>query len=247
MIGFEWILLLIFLIAALYGSVGHGGASGYLAVLSLLMVNHQVTSSTALILNLFVAGIAFWSYFRVGAFSWRLTVPFVLASVPMAFLGGFLKTSTPVYDLLLALALFGSVVRLLLPGFQQFKADEIRPVSHLVALMTGGVLGFLSGLVGVGGGIFLSPIMILCRWASPKTTSATAAAFILVNSLAGLCGRFAHHNLVVDGFWPLVAAGVLGGLLGSGYGARWASNPMLCRLLALVMLIAAGKMILQVF
>lgn len=244
MLGLE-LFLAIFLIAALYGSVGHGGASGYLAVLSLMLVNHQVASTTALTLNLFVAGIAFISYCRAGHFSVRLTLPFLLASVPLAFLGGYLKVSAPVYNSLLALALLASALRMVAPRIQQIAAQDLSSPSMPIAMLTGGGLGFLSGVVGVGGGIFLSPLMIMLRWANPKTTSATAAAFILVNSMAGLSGRLMNGGLVIEGFWSLVFAGVLGGWLGSYYGARLAPNPTLCRLLALVMIIAAGKMLLH--
>lgn len=244
MLGLE-LFLMVFLIAVLYGSVGHGGASAYLAVLSLMMVNHQVASTTALTLNLFVAGIALISYCRAGHFSFRLTMPFLLASVPLAFLGGYLKVSTPVYNILLALALLASALRMVAPRIQKITEQDLCPPNASMALLTGSGLGFLSGVVGVGGGIFLSPLMIMLRWANPKTTSATAAAFILANSIAGLCGRLSHGGLVIEGFLPLVFAGVFGGWLGSYYGARLAPNPILCRLLALVMMLAAGKMLLQ--
>jgi len=246
MMGFEWIFAAIFLIAALYGSVGHGGASGYLAVLSLMNADHRMVSTTALVLNLFVAGIALWSYWRAGHFSFRLTWPFMIASVPLAFLGGALKLSGLMYDWLLAGVLFAVAIRMCLPRLVANTDQDLVPVSPVTAFLGGGALGFLSGVVGVGGGIFLSPLMIMRRWATPKTTSATAAAFILVNSVAGLAGRWVQGSPMLDGHLGLlVLAGVAGALLGSRYGAKWATNPVLCRLLAVVLLIAAGKMALS--
>jgi hypothetical protein len=236
------LVAIIFLIAALYGSVGHGGASGYLAVLSLTALDHQQLSTTALILNLVVAGLAFVTYWRAGHFSFRLTAPFLITSIPFAFLGGQLKVSEPVYFILLAIALAFAAIRMLLP----LKGnDGIKPPKPYLAWASGAVIGLLSGIVGVGGGIFLSPLMIISGWANVKQTSATAAFFIVANSLAGLGGRFIQHNIVVGDVLPFCVAGAIGGLLGAYYGARRAPNPVLCRLLSSVLAIATFKLILK--
>jgi uncharacterized membrane protein YfcA len=233
----------IFLIAALYSAVGHGGASGYLAVLALINVNPNMAVSTALLLNILVSALALISYIRAKHFSMRLTEPFLLASVLCAFLGATLKIADPFYHLLLGIVLLASATIMALPKVQSKMGQNLAPVKPSIAFIAGGILGLISGMVGVGGGIFLSPLMILSRWATPKTTSATAAAFILANSLAGFGGRLLQGRLVILPFWSLLLAGILGGWLGSNYGARWASNPVLCRLLALVMAIAAMKML----
>jgi uncharacterized membrane protein YfcA len=236
------LVALVFLIAALYGSVGHGGASGYLAVLSLTALDHQTLSTTALILNLIVAGLAFVTYWRAGHFSFRLTWPFLLTSIPFAFMGGLLKVSEPVYYILLATALILAALRMLLP----LKDNEsFTPPKPATAWGVGALIGLISGIVGVGGGIFLSPLMIISGWANVKQTSATAAFFIVANSLAGLGGRFIQHNLAVGDIWMLCIAGAIGGLAGAYYGARRAPKPILCRLLSSVLAIAALKLILK--
>lgn len=236
------LVVLIFIIAVLYGSVGHGGASGYLAVLSFAALSPQELSTTALLLNLVVAGLAFITYWQAGHFSFRLTWPFLLTSIPFAFLGGLIKVSEPVYFFLLAIALVFAAIRMLLP---LKHSEQLKPVKPETAWGTGAVIGLISGIVGVGGGIFLSPLMILSRWATAKQTSATAAFFIVANSLAGLSGRFIQQNVVVGDVWVFCIAGALGGLIGAYYGARKAKNPVLCRLLSSVLAIAAFKLILK--
>jgi len=237
------LFLLVSLVAALYSAVGHGGASGYLAVLALVNVSSKIAVPTALMLNILVSGLALASYARNGHFSFRTTWPFLLASVPGAFIGATIKISDPIYHVLLGCILLASAILLALPRTQAQVEKHPIPVKSPYALGAGGILGLISGMVGVGGGIFLSPLMILSRWATPKTTSATAAAFILANSLSGLAGRFFQGQMSILPFWSLLLAGLVGGWLGSNYGARWATNPALCRLLALVMAIAAAKML----
>jgi uncharacterized protein len=237
---------LVFLIAILYASVGHGGASGYLALLSFTTLSPQEMSTTALLLNILVATTAFITYARARYFSWSLTWPFLATSIPAAFIGGMLHVSEQVYFLLLALALFAAAIRMLLP-LKVLESNRIHKPNPWTAYATGGSIGLLSGIVGVGGGIFLSPLMVLLRWADPKTTSATAAFFILLNSLSGLTGRFTQGHLIVGNLWWLLPAGVLGGLIGAYLGARLFSVKVLCRALALVLLVAAFKMVIQYY
>ena len=234
---------LVFVVATLYSSVGHGGASGYLAVLSLFAVAPATMSSTALTLNILVAGAALYSYVRAGHLSLTLAWPFILLSIPAAFIGGMIHVPEKTYFILLAFALVFAAYRLALTAISSEGVAEAKPVRLAVSLPVGGAIGLLSGIVGIGGGIFLSPIMILFRWADAKRTSALAALFIVVNSLAGLAGRLLKGELAIDGFAPLIAVAFFGGLLGSHFGANRFSGAALRRLLALVLMIAAIKMI----
>lgn len=234
---------LFLVIAFLYSSVGHGGASGYLAVLSFFVIAPAEMSSTSLLLNIVVAGIAFVTYVRAGHFSFRLTVPFLLASIPLAFVGGLLKVSPGVYMILLAVALIIAAFRLILHIDSAGPREVPGPPPAAIALPAGGAIGLLSGIVGIGGGIFLSPLMLLMRWADPKRTSATSACFILVNSFAGIAARHLEGTFSVGRFLPFAATAIIGGFLGSRFGALKFSNLMLRRLLAVVLLIAAVKLL----
>ncbi|MBI3112863.1 MAG: sulfite exporter TauE/SafE family protein [Ignavibacteriales bacterium] len=237
------ISILIFFVAALYSSVGHGGASGYLAVLSFFAVTPALMSSTALVLNVLVAGIGTISFLRAGHFSFRFSWPFILLSVPAAFLGGLVRVSDDLFFLLLAGVLLVAAYRLAGGGLAGKPEMEIRSPSRAVTLPVGAGIGLLSGVVGVGGGIFLSPMTMLFHWATAKQTAALSAFFIVVNSLAGLAGRMARGGIMLEGLAPLVLAAFLGGLLGSYFGANKFSGLLLRRLLALVLLTAALKLI----
>jgi uncharacterized membrane protein YfcA len=233
----------VFFVAALYSSVGHGGASGYLAVLSFFAVAPATMASTALTLNVLVAGVAMYSYIRAGHLSMRLAWPFIILSIPAAFVGGALRVSDKIYFALLAIALVFAAFRLALTAASSKEEGETHAVKLSQSLPVGAGIGLLSGVVGVGGGIFLSPLMILFRWANAKRTSAVSALFIVVNSLAGLAGRLMKGGLDIGGFGPLVVVAFLGGLIGSHYGANRFSGVVLRRLLALVLVIASIKMV----
>lgn len=231
------LLVAIALSAAAYASVGHGGASAYLAILSLYGATPNQMSTSALVLNVLVAGVALLTYAGAGHLSARLTWPFMVTSVPAAYLGGFLHVSARAYGLLLGVALLFAAFRLWwTPGSQ-----PQRRLSWGTALLVGAVIGVLSGVVGVGGGIFLSPLMILAGWAGTKQTAATSAAFIVVNSVAGLAGRAARGALVVGGLAPLVAVAFLGGLVGARAGAHRMLPLHLRRVLAALLLFVAIK------
>jgi hypothetical protein len=237
------ITVLIFIVAALYSSVGHGGASGYLAVLSFFFVAPATMASTALTLNVLVAGVALYSYVRAGHLSMKLAWPFIVLSIPAAFIGGLLHVSDKVYFLLLAIALLFAAFRLAMSAASSTEEDNFKPINLSVSLPVGGGIGLLSGVVGVGGGIFLSPLMLLFRWANAKRTSAVSALFIVVNSVAGLAGRFTRGDFTLGEFLPLVGIAFVGGLIGSYVGANKLSGVVLRRLLALVLVIAAVKMV----
>jgi uncharacterized membrane protein YfcA len=246
LIGKNALLPGILIISALYGAVGHGGASGYLALLSLEGVDHQTASTTALVLNLFVAGVAFCSYRSAGHFQWRLTWPFLLASVPMAYFGGMIQTPVPVYNALLSVALAGAAIRMWSSQAGKETGNrKCQPPRLPTMLLMGGVLGLVSGIVGVGGGIFLSPLIILLRWADARQTSATSACFILANSMAGLGGRLTGGSVFGLNLWPLIVVGILGGFIGSRFGAIKAPNRTLFRILAVVLMVAVAKLFIQ--
>lgn len=237
---------LILVVAFLYSSVGHGGASGYLAVMLLLFTTlaPKELSTTALILNLLVAGLASLAYWRAGHFRVRLLLPFLITSIPTAFLGGRLHVPATTYGFVLAGALVFAAVRLSLPSPPSSGAT--RPIPLGLALPIGAAIGLLSGIVGVGGGIFLSPLLILFRWADPKQTAATSASFIWINSVSGLLGRLSAGTFATGPLAIMVAPAFLGGLLGSQLGARRFSGLTIRRTLAIVLVIAAGKLLFTI-
>ena len=235
------LVVLIFLVAMIYASVGHGGASGYLAVMSLVGGWLPAAMSTsALVLNLLVAGTAGLMFWRAGYGSWSLLWPFAISSVPAALIGGWLSIPAQTYRWLLAACLLVAAVRLCLPSVQDGRRPGGPPLAD--ALPVGAGIGLISGIVGVGGGIFLSPLMVLLRWADVKRTAAISAAFIVVNSLAGLAGRAIAGRLRMDAVAPLVVAAFAGGIIGSRLGANHFSGWWLRRLLALALVVAAGKL-----
>ena len=208
-----------------------------------LSLSSKEMSTTALLLNILVAGMASFSYWRAGYFSVRLTLPFAVSSVPMAFVGGVLSVPPSVYSGLLAAVLFLAALRLLLVsggGGRLLRLPRL-PVS----LGAGAGIGLLSGIVGVGGGIFLGPLAVFARWADPKTTSATTAVFILINSAAGLLGRLVGDKFEVGPMAPLVVAAFVGGLAGSYLGARYFSGTLIRRLLGVVIMLAVAKLVEQ--
>lgn len=241
------LLLLVFLVALAYSSVGHGGASGYLAALSFFALAPEMMAPSALCLNLLVAGLSFLSYRRAGHFVFALLWPFLLTSIPFAFLGGLLGVSPRLYMVLLAAALIFAAFRLFAVVPPKEEESFVRPPPLWVALPVGGGIGFLSGLIGVGGGIFLSPLLILSKWADAKRTAAVSAAFIWVNSLAGLYGHLSRKSVDWSSLLWLVGAAFLGGLLGSWLGARRFRGLWLRRILAVVLLVAALKLLRSAF
>ena len=244
------LLALTFLVAFVYSSVGHGGASGYLALLSLFSFPHDALATGALLLNLLVAGTAFRAFFQAQYFSWRLTKPLVAASVPAAFLGGLVKVSTSLYASLLICVLLFAAFRLWIDPPSTDERREPKNPSFFRLSFIGMGIGILSGIVGMGGGIFLSPLLLLFRWADVKQTATTSAFFIFANSLAGLLGRALRQNFQIlpsPALLLLVVAAFLGGLVGSHLGANHFSGQGLKRVLAAVLIVATFKLLPMAF
>ncbi len=234
---FWTLLILLGVMAFFYASVGHGGASGYLAVLAIFAVAPAVMKQTALVLNLGVSLLAFYQFYRQKYFRFELFWPFALTSVPMSYLGAQFVLSDANYKRILGICLVIAIVRML----ATFKSNEQRSVSLPLALIFGAVIGLFSGMIGIGGGILLSPILLLMRWASLKEAAAISALFIFVNSVAGLFGL--KNGIHVDQtlvFW--ITSALVGGMFGARWGAQIASNKAVKWVLALVLLIASVKL-----
>lgn len=234
-------VLLFFAAALLYSSVGHAGASGYLAVMAFLGLAPASMRPTALVLNLLVATLGARAFIAAGHFRWSLTWPFLVTSVPMAYLGGRLSLPVEAYRTLVGVVLLLSAVRLVV----QLRTLDVagRTPPRWLAWLVGVVLGFLAGLTGVGGGIFLSPLLLLAGWASLRTTAATSVVFILANSAAGLLGQWDALHHIPPETWQWAIAVVLGGLLGSWLGARRLPSPAIRVLLAVVLVVAGVKLL----
>jgi uncharacterized membrane protein YfcA len=233
--------LLVFGAATLYSMVGHGGASAYLAAMALFGLAPEVMKPTALVLNILVSAIATVQFARAGRFSWRTFWPFALAAIPLAFVGGAITLPALLYRRIVGVVLVYAALRLWQRAGAR-PAAATRPAPLAAALPLGAGMGFLSGLTGVGGGIFLSPVLVLARWADVRTTAGVSAAFILVNSVAGLLGRVSSVRALPPGLPALALAAVAGGLIGSTLGSRRLPSPTLRRLLAAVLAIAAWKL-----
>ena len=244
------LLFTLSIIAAMYSSVGHGGASGYLAILSLTAyaANDPVwLKQHAWSLNLLVAGIAFFAYNRSGFFDVKLALPFIVASVPAAFIGGYLQVDNTVYDILLSLTLVFAAWKLFSTKDSNFSNGVHKAPPLHIAISVGFVIGFLSGIIGVGGGIFLSPIILLFGWSDPKTTAGISAVFIWVNSFSGLVGSTISGQLALDvsTLIPFSTAVLIGGYIGSKFGSERLSQKSIRNMLVTVMLIAAIRQIID--
>lgn len=235
--------VLIFAAALLYSSVGHAGASGYLAAMALFGLAPAVMKPTALTLNLVVATVGTLRFAAAGHFDWKIFVPLSALSVPMAFLGGWMKLPIPAYRIILGAALLFAAWRLVVRPTAQ-AAAELKPVSVPRALIFGAGLGWLSGLTGVGGGIFLSPLLLFLCWADMRKTAGISVAFILVNSAAGLLGHWASvKNVPPEIVWWAPAA-LLGGIIGAELGSQRLAPITMRRLLSVVLIVAGVKMLL---
>ena len=233
--------LAIFIGAALYSSVGHGGASAYIAIMALFGVPAAMMRPTALVLNLIVSGLGSVRYIRAGQFRWRTLWPFLVGALPMAFIGGGIVLPGHIYKPLLGAILWLSAARLLWP--RELKAvTQWRDPAIPAAFLAGAGIGMLSGLTGTGGGIFLSPLLLFMAWSEPKAASGVAAVFIFANSAAGLLGNLASLQQLPANLPMFAAAALIGGLAGTTMGIRLPVKLVL-RSLALVLLVAGAKLI----
>lgn len=232
----------ILVMAILYSSVGHGGASGYIAILALFSLAPAAFKPTALVLNILVSAVATIYFSRAGYFSWHLFWPFAAASIPFSFLGGYLGLPTHVIQPIVGIVLLASAYRLF-PRKDCGTTDALRP-SITVALVVGAALGFLSGLTGVGGGVFLSPLLLFLKWGRVKEVSAVAALFILVNSIAGLLGHVSSLQAMPRYIPVLAVAALAGGITGSFFGSTRIPASGILRALSVVLIIAGFKLLL---
>ena len=238
-----WLFLILLpLVALLYASVGHGGASGYLALMALFSFSPEMMKPTALLLNLFVAGIAFYHYYKAGYFNKSLFFPFALSSIPFAFVGSMIEIDAGLYKKILGVLLLFAILKML--HVFGNKKTQIREVRLWQGLLFGSFIGFFSGLIGIGGGIILTPIILLFHWGNMKAAAAVSALFIWVNSAAGLMGHFSSGFKISNESFVLVALALIGGFLGSYYGSKKLNNSALRYVLIIVLTLASIKLFL---
>ncbi|MSR56910.1 MAG: sulfite exporter TauE/SafE family protein [Planctomycetaceae bacterium] len=246
MIEYVYLPILFFAAAILYSAVGHGGASAYLALMGVFQLAPVVMRPSALVMNIFVASIGAVRFYRAGSFSWRVFLPFAAGSVPLAFLGGAKKLDDALYLQLVAASLLAGAYPLLTATRAKI-IEQSRPIPMALAVVCGAAIGYLSGLTGVGGGIFLTPLLIFSRWAETKRSAGVSAGFVLVNSIAGLAGNPQSLVEVPQALSLWVVAAIAGGLIGSQLGSRTISNVTLRRLLGVTLLIAAASLVKDSF
>jgi hypothetical protein len=234
------LLLLLPIVAFLYASVGHGGASGYLALMSAFSFPMTFMKPTALVLNILVSAVSFYFYYREKNFKWNLFYPFALSSIPFSFVGGYLKIDAFYYKIILATVLVFAVMRLL--GFFGKEKNTINEINLPLALGFGALIGFLSGLLGIGGGIILSPVLLILGWATMKQAAAVSALFILTNSISGLFGFVSQGGTLPESSLVLIGVVFIGGLFGAYYGSTKFNSKALRYVLSAVIGIAIVKL-----
>lgn len=231
---------ILILIAFLYSSVGHGGASGYLALMALFSFPITFMKPTALLLNIFVSAVAFWYFKKNRHFKWKLFYPFAITSIPAAFIGGYITINATLYKQILAVFLLVAILRMM--GFLGGEKNRKRELNLPLALAVGFGIGLFSGLIGIGGGIILSPVIILLAWGNMKDAAAVSSLFIFVNSFAGISGFLIKNNSIPLDSFILVPIALIGGTLGAIYGSRKFSNQTLTYMLSFVLLLASIKL-----
>jgi uncharacterized protein len=233
--------LLLFTVALLYAAVGHGGASGYLALMAIYGFAPEVMKPTALLLNLFVSLISFLQFYRGKHFNWKIFLPLALASIPMAFVGGLISIDAVVYKKILGVLLLIPIIRFFF--FKNTDANNLLPHRIGLSIIIGGTIGLLSGMIGIGGGIILSPVLILLKWTDQKQTAAISALFIFVNSLSGLFAQFSKGIHFSSDMLLMVLIAFAGGLLGAWLGALKFKQQVLKIILASALSVAAFKLL----
>jgi len=235
---------LIFIGAVLYSSVGHGGASSYIAIMSLMGTPIASIKPIGLILNIIVSSIASYRFIKNKLFNLKIFIPVVLGSVPAAFVGGYIQLPSETYRLLVGIILLFAGFQFLCNIFKYFKMKSNQPVNFLFGLFAGAIIGFLSGLSGTGGGIFLSPLIVFLGWTSVKGASGTAAAFILFNSISGLLGNITSVSLIPNTIFLYVFAVIGGVLIGTQLGIRILNEHRMQKILGVVLIVAGFKFII---
>jgi uncharacterized protein len=237
-------LPLFFIVAMMYASVGHGGASGYLALFAVLGIAAPEIVPTALMLNILVASMGFYQYRRMGHFDLKILLPFVVASIPAAFIGGLIQLPREAFYIILGAALLLSSWRLLYFKKKDSGSINLSPKKlWLLGLPIGASLGFLAGMIGIGGGVFLSPLLLLLHWADAKKTAAISAAFIVLNSISGLAGQLSRISFNPIDVLPLAIVVGLGGYVGARTGAVNLKPKTVRFVLAVVLVMAGTKLI----
>ena len=231
---------ILILIAFLYSSVGHGGASGYLALMALFSFPITFMKPTALLLNIFVSAVAFWFFKKNKHFKWKLFYPFTITSIPAAFIGGYLTINATLYKQILGVFLLVAILRMM--GFLGGEKNRKKELNVPLALMVGLGIGLFSGLIGIGGGIILSPVIILLAWGNMKDAAAVSSLFIFVNSIAGISGFLIKNNTIPLDSFVLVPIALIGGTLGAMYGSKKFTNQTLTYMLSFVLLLASIKL-----
>lgn len=234
--------ILLFIVALLYASVGHGGASGYLALMAIYGFAPEVMKPSALILNLFVSLTSFIMFYKGGHFKWKLFLPFALASIPFSFLGGTITLDAAIYKKVLGVLLLFPVARFFF--YPNTRDADLKSSNFIISLLIGAIIGFLSGLIGIGGGIILSPVLLLLNWTNQKQTAAISALFIFVNSIAGLAGQLSKGIQIDNTVFGFIAIAFIGGLGGAWLGSLRLNQLYLKYTLAIVLLMASVKLIL---
>ncbi|AMA49046.1 MULTISPECIES: sulfite exporter TauE/SafE family protein [Flavobacterium] len=236
-------LFLIGLIGFLYASVGHGGASGYLALMSLFSFSPEIMKPSALVLNILVSSIAFLFFYKLNQFRWNLFYPFAITSIPFSFMGGFFKIETHLYKVILGIILLFVAIRILVK-FEKNKDENIKVVPFKKALFIGAVIGFISGILGIGGGIILTPLILLLGWGNIKETAAVSALFIFVNSISGFLGFLANKGSFPSHLTSVILVVFIGGTLGAFYGSAKFNSMTLKYILSFVLVIASAKLMI---
>ena len=240
--------LFFFLTALLYAAVGFGGGSTYNALLVLAGTDYRAVPIIALACNIIVVSVGSWRFARSGNVDWRRTWPLFSLSIPLAWVGGRLVLAELLFVGLLALSLFAAALLMLWQPAWQREGPPLVP-ARWIGPVAGGAIGFLAGLVGIGGGIFLAPLLYMLRWANPRAIAGTCAVFILVNSIAGLAGQLAKGNgggILAD-YWPLFPAVAAGGLIGSTLGSSRLDPKYVRILTALLILYVAARLAIRFY
>ena len=242
--------ILFFITAILYSSVGFGGGSTYLALLLIWEVPYYIFPVIALLCNILVVSGNSFNYIRAGNYNFKLLYPFLIGSIPFAFFGGTLKIEKDIFEILLFFVLLIAGL-LLLSNNKTYKNDEItiKKINFFNSFLIGTMLGLISGIVGIGGGIFLSPILFLLQAERPRVIATTASLFILINSISGILGQFSKENVIDNlvNYWPLFFSVLLGGFIGNYLNLKIFSSRALTIMTSLLVIFVAARMGFKIF